>query len=612
MQDAPPAGNHDRVPPLPLSVNDVTRLYERARINSPMTPTQKACLSPLHRDFTLPKSAMTSPSLATAASPTGVPLYNFSARGPVDTLPSPSQYYRELDQNVDQDECSLSLRRCQSAGAKMFATSSKSPSVRKSRRLSRAIPYSKLNKSPRANENAVSFGGSSRPTSPPYLLEPSRSSTPGSVPDSPSTSYSNRCQSPSIDMSDFSTVTISETRGSSCISSDVSASVGPSESPSRLPSSGFCSLSPTPLPHDLDISRPESRELDESVHSLPTTGGAELEDSLQTASIQPHRRSITPTIQNFCESKMNFLKELPENLQRYRSKLDIEPTEKNLEGLNAISVHTMAKLVRGEMDDVFDSIIVLDCRYDYEFEGGRIQNAINVTSTAQVDELLFRKPKGGDRVAIIAHCEFSQRRGPTMCRHIRGRDRQIHGYKYFPWLYYPELHIMKGGYKEFYKHYPELCNPQGYVSMFDKKFDAALRDRSKKRSRTKVLGKLGFERSRSCDSLSLIGNTGVRLFGDVETKKASPRLPTIPSWIPLAARASQKPAESGFVSLPKSLNPGNPEFELQCPRRLNFSKPSNPTEQVAPSKLKSSLPKVSVLSVLGVSLVFFFCSGSTL
>lgn len=51
------------------------------------------------------------------------------------------------------------------------------------------------------------------------------------------------------------------------------------------------------------------------------------------------------------------------------------------------------------------------------------------------------------RVVIIFHCEFSSERGPRMCRFVRERDRAMNEY---PRLYYPELYILKDGYKDFF------------------------------------------------------------------------------------------------------------------------------------------------------------------
>ena len=49
------------------------------------------------------------------------------------------------------------------------------------------------------------------------------------------------------------------------------------------------------------------------------------------------------------------------------------------------------------------------------------------------------------------------------------RDRDLNAAT-FPALHYPECYLLSHGYKEFYKHYPELCEPRNYVPMNDPNF----------------------------------------------------------------------------------------------------------------------------------------------
>jgi len=141
-------------------------------------------------------------------------------------------------------------------------------------------------------------------------------------------------------------------------------------------------------------------------------------------------------------------------------------------GVNTISCETVARLLKGEYSDDFDKILIVDCRFEYEHKGGHIKGSINIGSQEDIEETFLKKPSlfRANRTAMIFHCEFSKNRGPRACKHLRERDRQIHGLKFFPKLFYPELYVMAGGYKEFFSKYPELCEPQGYVSMQDPRF----------------------------------------------------------------------------------------------------------------------------------------------
>uniref|UniRef100_A0A182SJF7 protein-tyrosine-phosphatase n=1 Tax=Anopheles maculatus TaxID=74869 RepID=A0A182SJF7_9DIPT len=162
--------------------------------------------------------------------------------------------------------------------------------------------------------------------------------------------------------------------------------------------------------------------------------------------------------------------------------------------LKSISGDTMARLVRGDYNDKIASFKIIDCRYPYEFEGGHIRGAKNLYTQEQIiDELIKSKtetPKvlaGGQdgtlrRHIIVFHCEFSSERGPKLSRFLRNHDRILNADSY-PALHYPEMYLLHGGYKEFYKAHAELCDPIAYRPMLDPEFGDAYRHfRAKSRS----------------------------------------------------------------------------------------------------------------------------------
>lgn len=147
----------------------------------------------------------------------------------------------------------------------------------------------------------------------------------------------------------------------------------------------------------------------------------------------------------------------------------------------------MVEAVSDYFNHVVERIIIIDCRYPYEFEGGHIkvsfwsfissinvkqiklealgvmytkfsvwyvQGALNLHQEDQVEDFLLTTPIipycSDKRVVIIFHCEFSSERGPRMCRFVRERDRAMNEY---PKLHYPELYVLKGGYKEFFRDF---------------------------------------------------------------------------------------------------------------------------------------------------------------
>jgi hypothetical protein len=59
------------------------------------------------------------------------------------------------------------------------------------------------------------------------------------------------------------------------------------------------------------------------------------------------------------------------------------------------------------------------------------------------------------------------KRGPQMTSKLRELDRKFNGEKY-PLLCYPELYLLEGGYKNFYEHFIDYCEPKHYVNMIHK------------------------------------------------------------------------------------------------------------------------------------------------
>ncbi|XP_054059653.1 M-phase inducer phosphatase 2 isoform X2 [Rissa tridactyla] len=102
--------------------------------------------------------------------------------------------------------------------------------------------------------------------------------------------------------------------------------------------------------------------------------------------------------------------------------------------------------------------------------------AVNLPMEQDVEDFLLKKPivpfDASKRVIVIFHCEFSSERGPRMCRFVREKDRACNEY---PHLHYPELYVLKGGYREFFPQYQTHCEPQDYRPMHHEDFKEDLR-----------------------------------------------------------------------------------------------------------------------------------------
>jgi M-phase inducer phosphatase 2 len=157
-------------------------------------------------------------------------------------------------------------------------------------------------------------------------------------------------------------------------------------------------------------------------------------------------------------------------------------------GSTHISGETMVGLIDGKFADKISEYVIIDCRYDYEFEGGHIKGALNLNTEDQIKKLYHRARKilqtrergqESKRRAIIFHCEFSVNRGPFLCSEFRKLDRASNTW---PMLDFQEVHVLSGGYKEFFKNHIDYCIPKAYVPMKDAKFVDLLREREKKPS----------------------------------------------------------------------------------------------------------------------------------
>lgn len=139
------------------------------------------------------------------------------------------------------------------------------------------------------------------------------------------------------------------------------------------------------------------------------------------------------------------------------------------DAIKRICPSTLIHLFQGHYGfDLPNKTIVIDCRFPYEYIGGHIPGAINVDPSIDVNGIMFDsefKPAISPDRIIIFHCEFSSERAPKMALELRKTDRLINASQY-PYLHYPNVYILEGGYKAFFERNPTLCNPPNqYVPM---------------------------------------------------------------------------------------------------------------------------------------------------
>lgn len=134
-----------------------------------------------------------------------------------------------------------------------------------------------------------------------------------------------------------------------------------------------------------------------------------------------------------------------------------------------IEADQLERILSGNYENPFDEVLIVDCRFEYEYNGGHIDGAINlITQDALEDHFManHRSSNSTTKRLCVFHCEFSVFRGPTMASHLRKCDRIANSDSY-PHLSYPDIVILEGGYERFFSKYTSLCVPQAYVEMRD-------------------------------------------------------------------------------------------------------------------------------------------------
>ena len=128
-----------------------------------------------------------------------------------------------------------------------------------------------------------------------------------------------------------------------------------------------------------------------------------------------------------------------------------------------ITKDTLLQVLDGNFVGQYDQRMIIDCRFEYEFNGGHIDGAVNYNDKELLTSQLFEASLPG-KTLLIFHCEYSAHRAPIMARHVRKQDRATNA-EHYPKLTYPEVYILDGGYSSFFAEHRDRCFPQNYVEM---------------------------------------------------------------------------------------------------------------------------------------------------
>lgn len=76
----------------------------------------------------------------------------------------------------------------------------------------------------------------------------------------------------------------------------------------------------------------------------------------------------------------------------------------------------MIDVLDGKYGQCYDRSVVVDCRFEYEYEGGHIEGAVNYNDKEALATNLF-EGSPSENTLLIFHCEYSAHRAPIMYAH---------------------------------------------------------------------------------------------------------------------------------------------------------------------------------------------------
>lgn len=108
------------------------------------------------------------------------------------------------------------------------------------------------------------------------------------------------------------------------------------------------------------------------------------------------------------------------------------------------------------------NLVIVDCRWGYEFNGGSIVGAININDGRRLKERLLLASKPKERTIVVFYCEFSQVRGLKLSNYFKLMESRLHSRQWFP-----DIFLLRGGYSRFFAQYPEYTTTHQYVKESD-------------------------------------------------------------------------------------------------------------------------------------------------
>ena len=108
----------------------------------------------------------------------------------------------------------------------------------------------------------------------------------------------------------------------------------------------------------------------------------------------------------------------------------------------------------------YDTVVLGDTRFDYEYDGGRIKNATNIIKREHM--LALYNAWKSKNVLIVFYCDYCKTRSMHVASIFHNYDQKMN----YPNTLFPHILILHDGYEAFYSSHPDLCE-KGCIRMRD-------------------------------------------------------------------------------------------------------------------------------------------------
>lgn len=107
------------------------------------------------------------------------------------------------------------------------------------------------------------------------------------------------------------------------------------------------------------------------------------------------------------------------------------------------------ELLTDPLPHQYDRVLIVDARAAYEFENqGHITGALNIVSSAELEDLYSSYQDYGAQVCVVFYCEHSKKEGPMLMQAFHKHDLMLSKNTESS-VAFPNIFLLKGGYHSF-------------------------------------------------------------------------------------------------------------------------------------------------------------------